>query len=466
MKQAWDHQPPAIEYLNTHKGVLLQAIMGAGKSFITVQHCLAQFCERNSKILILCPAAVLGVWRREFHKHAPDTFDVLVLDGGQSSAKKAELVEESFLRQRARQRPVVVVVNYESFWRDKLFKVINEAKFHKVICDESHRIKSNSSACSKKAWEITKLGIPSRLCLTGTPMANGPQDIFGQYRFLNDSVFGRYWTYFKRNYAVENPNIPGMIVKWINQEDFREKVASMRYFIGPEVLNLPERHSQIVYVKLDSAGRKAYDQMRKDSYAEIKALAETSIATAQNGAVQFMRLLQLAQGYVKDTDGNEQTTDTTKRKALLEILEDLDEPVVVYGWFKHDIECVKRCCEILGKRYGEISGARRDLTPDATMPDDVDIIAVQCKSGGTGIDLTRSSIGIIMNSGSLSPGDFDQMLARQHRPGQTRNVRFLFLVTENTVETKLIDSRGKKRDLIEAMLMDVEKAADEGDEVF
>lgn len=465
-QQTWGHQQPAIEYLNRHRVTALSAVMGSGKSFMTVSHCRSQFAERDSRILILCPAAVRGVWRREFHKHAQDQFDGLVLDGDQRSSKKAEMIAEHLQRQKGRQRPVFVAINYESFWRKEILNALMAARFSKVITDESHRIKSHSATCSKQAWEIVKRGIASRLCLTGTLMPNGPQDIFGQYRFLNDSIFGRYWTHFKRRYAIENPHIPGMITGWINQEELKQKVASIRYHIGPEVLQLPEKSDIVIYCKLDPAGRKAYDEMKKESFVELGVQTENGvprIASAQNGAVQFLRMLQLAQGYVKDTEQVETVTDTQKRRALLELLEGINEPVCVYGWFRHDIECVKKCCEILGKRYGELSGHRSDLTEHATMPD-VDVFAVQCKSGSSGIDLTRSAIGIILNSGLLSPGDYDQMLARQYRPGQTRNVRFIHLVTEKTVETKLIDTRGKKRDLVAAMLADMVEGSEEIEE--
>ena len=68
----------------------------------------------------------------------------------------------------------------------------------------------------------------------------------------------------------------------------------------------------------------------------------------------------------------------------------------------------------------------------------------------------HGTIGGIMNSGLLSPGDYDQMIARQYRPGQTQNVVFYHLVTKNTVETKLINERGKKRDLIDVLLAEIQ----------
>ena len=80
-------------------------------------------------------------------------------------------------------------------------------------------------------------------------------------------------------------------------------------------------------------------------------------------------------GYVTTEDKQEVDTDTEKRKLLLELLEETDEPVCVYGWFKHDLRVISDCCKILGKRYGEVSGSRKDLTDAGKYPDDVDVPA-------------------------------------------------------------------------------------------
>lgn len=426
---------------------------------MTVSHMRTVATIGTKRSLVLCPATVLGVWRREFAKHAPTEFDVVILDGKKNSKIKAEIADQAIRVQRANLRPLVIVVNYETFWRTEVFKVLMAVTWEKVICDESQKIKSYSSKCSKEAWVVGKKS-GSRTCLTGTPLDNDPADIFGQYRFLDDRIFGRYWTHYKNKYAVMNQWIPQKVDKWINLEELNRKFNSIRYFIGKEVLTLPEKQEIEIEVPLSAAGMKVYRQMKKESMAEVQremqdGQKDIKTAVACNGAVQFLRLLQLAQGYIRDDEGEEVNTDTEKRKVLLELIESACEPVCVFGWFKHDMAIIRECAGILGLRYGEISGDRKDLTPHAEMPDNIDVMGVQCKSGGAGIDLTRSRIGIILNTGMLTPGGEDQMLARQHRPGQTRNVVFYRLIAPGTVETKLYDDRGKKRDINDVVMAEL-----------
>ena len=80
------------------------------------------------------------------------------------------------------------------------------------------------------------------------------------------------------------------------------------------------------------------------------------------------------------------------------------------------------------------------------------MLGVQCKSGGAGIDLTKARIGILLNSGLMSPGDYDQLMARQHRPGQTRNVLFYHLVSRGTVDVKIATARREKRDVVKELI--------------
>ncbi len=466
-KQTWSHQINAIEFLNKSKHSMLDCVMGSGKSFMIIQNIKHVATTGTKRTLILCPSAVLGVWRREFSKHAPGEFDIVVLDGKKNSKLKAEIAATALKVQQSNLRPIVIVVNYETFWRPEVFKVLMSYTWEKIACDESQKIKAHSSKCSKEAWKIGKRA-GSRTALTGTPIDNDPADIFGQYRFLDDSIFGRFWTHYKNRYAVMNQYIPQKIDKWINLEELNKKFNSIRYHIGKEVLVLPDKQEIMIDVPMSDAGMRIYKQMKKDSIAEIRREVEdgpTDIRTAiaGNGAVKFLRLLQLAQGYIRDDEGTDINTDTEKRKVLLEFLEQFDEPVCVFGWFRHDMAIIRKCAEILGKSYGEISGSQKDLTDHAEMPEGIDIMGVQCKSGGAGIDLTRARIGIILNTGLLTPGGEDQLLARQHRPGQTKNVIFYRLISQGTVETKLYDDRGKKREVNDAVMKEL---VDEGDDFF
>ena len=73
----------------------------------------------------------------------------------------------------------------------------------------------------------------------------------------------------------------------------------------------------------------------------------------------------------------------------------------------------------------------------------------------------------ILNSGTLSPGEYDQMLARQHRPGQTRGVTFYHFVAPGTVDVTVRKAREQRRDVVDSILNAlVDPGHDEADDVF
>jgi len=461
-KQTWSHQPPAIDFLCRMQNSMLESWMGTGKSYMVVETLRRTATTGRKQSIILCPAAVLPVWRGQFQTHAPGQFDVVILDGSGGSKAKAEKVNEALTRRKCGGLPLVVVVNYETFWRPAVWSILNTNTWERITADESHKIKSpdHRCKCAIHAWHLGKR-CGARTAMTGTLMPNGPMDVFSQYRFLQENIFGRYITHFRNKYAIMNKYIPQKVDEWVNQEEMSVKINLLRYSISRDVLVLPDKQDILIEVPLAPSGMKSYKEMQKEAIAEIRQKIvlmdgeekeKVRLVVAQNGAVKFLRCLQLAQGYSKDEDGVEVDTDTQKRKMLLELLEEANEPVCVYGYFKHDLRVVEDCARLLGLRYGEISGERKDLTDHGKMPDDIDVMAVQCKSGSSGIDLTRARIGIVMNSGLLSPGDFDQMMARQYRPGQTQNMVYYHLITPKTVDETIARARQEKRDVVDAIL--------------
>lgn len=110
----------------------------------------------------------------------------------------------------------IVIVNYEKFGvknSDQLVKDILKRRFDCIILDEAHRIKNRKA---KTSINIHKLhNIPKRLCLTGTPAHDKPEDLFNIIRFLHPSTYTSYWkwldkwfkyqTVYTRNGTVQQP---------------------------------------------------------------------------------------------------------------------------------------------------------------------------------------------------------------------------------------------------------------------
>ena len=434
--------------------------MGTGKTFIAMS-ALCRILQPGQAALILCPRAVIGGWLGEQKKHASFAgLRVIVPQKtGNSTAKAADMAAR-IANAKLHREPHILVLNYESAILPAFKTLLLSIPLRAIVCDESQRIKGHGSQISKFVASLAERTLNTvRICLSGTPIDNDPADLFAQFRFLDSRVFGRFWTHYRSKYAIMNPYIPNAVMSWRNTDEIRRKIAPYKHHIPKSVLVLPDKQMIRISCEL-TRGREAYFRMQRDGMIEIKRMIESGegiteermFAVGQTGAVNWMRLLQLAQGYVRTEGGEEVDTDTEKRRVLLDLLEQTDEPVCVYGWFTHDMATVRKCCEILGRRYGEVSGQRNDLTQYSKYPEDVDVLAVQIKSGGSGVDLTRSRIGIILNTGLVTPGGYDQMMARQYRPGQTKNVTYYYLVTEGTVDAAVYEARDKKQGVIDSIM--------------
>ena len=123
--------------------------------------------------------------------------------------------------------------------------------------------------------------------------------------------------------------------------------------------------------------------------------------------------------------------------------------MVVFCRFTRDIQTVHEVAAKLKQTSLELSGRYNQLArwQDGEAP----ILAVQTQSGGVGIDLTRARVAIYYSLG-LSLGDHLQSLARIHRPGQTRNVVYYYLLAEGTIDEKVSKALQSRKEVIEEIL--------------
>ncbi len=447
---AWRHQLEMYHYAFPMRAAMMPCGMGSGKSRFVVDIVV----NRGHKhTLILCPKSVLNVWPREFRKHAGEEVDVIVLDG-KGSKDKAHNLTALLQFARLSPRKLVVCINYESAWQPALANVLLKHGWDLIVADEIHRVKAPGGVASRFVAKLGKLA-KYRLGLTGTPMPHSPLDVYAQYRFLDPSVYGTSFANFRARYAVTDRMFPSKVLSWINQDDLNEKfyrIACRRIVTADEIDLPPVQHIER-YCALPAKAMRVYREIENEMVAEIEA----GKVVAGNALVKLLRLQQVASGFVgfEDDDGEQRHEVLHDEKAglLLDMLADLplDEPVVVFCRFRHDLAAVMKVAARTGRRYGELSGRRRDLTGDATMPGDVDLFGVQIQAGGVGIDLTRAAYGVYLSLG-FSLGDYEQSLARLHRPGQKRPVRFYHLLAEGTVDHAVYGALRKRKEVVESVL--------------
>jgi SNF2 family DNA or RNA helicase len=450
----WRHQLQGTQYLmdmwSRGEGAMLEYGMGTGKTKITIDALQNMFADGCS-VLVVCPKSVIPNWGAEIKKHGcAGVFDVLLLTKGTVESKSKKAIE--FLGNRDG-KIKVAVVNYESCWREGFHPVFKGGLVDVMVGDELHKIKSGNSEVSKYLSKAART-VKHIVGLTGTPMPHSPLDIFGQYRALCPDVFGTSFVRFRSRYAIMGGFEGRQVVGYSNQDELRQKYLSHALQCGRDVLELPDKHHIEVPVQLSAATRKAYDVLNK----EMTTMICGGTVTAANALTKLLRLAQITGGSVPVTNDDDSVHVTQVGSEKAEALEDLldglamDEPVVVFCRFRADLDQIRRVTESLGRKYGELSGRVNSL--DQWQRGQQDVLGVQIQAGGVGIDLTRACYVVYWSVG-YSLGEYEQSLARAHRPGQDRTVTVYHLIAENTVDGKIYKALDQKKDIIQSILSDV-----------
>jgi SNF2 family DNA or RNA helicase len=387
---------------------------------------------------VIAPTAAVAVWESEIEKHAPGIWDVHVLYDMSMKQRASEL--------RGVKEPCFIITN-DTCWMEPFGGEILDQDWDAVVIDESHRIKAPGSKRALFAAKLRK-NAKHKVCLTGTPMPHSPLDIYGQYRFLDPAIFGTRFAAFRDKYAVMGGYENKQIFGYKNQKEMRERMDTLRIHFGKDVLDLPPIQFLDRSCELEPKAQKKYREFADQMITDI----EDGVVTASNALVRVLRLQQIACGYAPKNDDPEDIVEisTAKKDLLADMIEDLDEPVVVFCRFTPDLVRVKEIAEDAGRDYMEISGKRNDYKAWTDSDHENTIMGVQIQAGSEGIDLTDARVGIFYSY--LSLGNYQQAYSRIHRPGQKDNTVIYRLYAKGTIERRTLRQLDKKKDIIDAIL--------------
>lgn len=455
-RPAKKHQKQAFWFSKQLAGAALLMDMGCMKTGVAIR--LIDNSD-DKKVLVICPDKVVRVWPKEYKKDGTRDFVVVPCE---VRGKRISVDQKAAIARTAYEEneQVIVVVNYESAWRNSMGEFIKSVKWDRIILDESHRAKQFDGRIGKFVGELkaTRKNI-----LTGTLMPHSPMDVFSQYRFLDPGVFGNNFYKFRNRYAVMGGYMSKQIVGYQNQDEMHDKIYSIAFRVTKDILDLPEENHIVRDFDLNGEAEKFYNEARNALWI---SLGEDRVNT-DIVIVQMLRMQQITSGYLpvmeeyEDENGKKkhrllrvEKIDSGKAELLEEIIEDIDEhePVVVFCRFQHDLDEIKAVAERLGRTYGEISGRDKSALSDkAELQDGIQVAGVQIQAGGVGIDLTKSHYGIYYSVG-YSLGDYEQSLARIHRPGQTKPVIYYHLVAAGTIDEVVYSNLKNKKDVISSII--------------
>lgn len=471
-----DHQVKAFLIATKLNNCALFMGQRTGKTPVAIAVMGKRFLEgKIRRVLVISPFTVMGTWQRDgFEKLADFPVRIEILEGsikGRANQLTTWVDTPGELQ--------VVITNYDAI--AGLKKELQKWKPDMIVCDESQKIKNGRTQRSRAVHSLRKAKY--RMILSGTPITKSPLDIFSQFKFLDDSIFGSSFIQFRDRYAVmggymghevkgykifktslkgdRNPRyIPNL------EREFFERLNAVSYRVTlEEIGNLEPIVPQALYAILEPSARQIYD-----------AMEETSLITLQGGIVtapiiltQMMRLQQIAGGFVTDENGVLHQVSNAKLKVLKSKLEDLleeDKKVVIFARYTPEVKAIANLLKEMKVPYHTLEGAIKGSSRREAIRNDFQnnpatkVIVVQISTGGEGITLSSAKAEIFYSC-TLSFMDYDQARARILAMDDP-DKEIYHIVAQDTKDERIMDILAQKRDIARMTVDDLKELFLEG----
>lgn len=450
------YQLGPIEFADKRPASMIAAQMSVGKTFMT----LALLERWNARrVLIIAPKAVAPVWRDQPVSHG---FEARVLDIAHGPVNRRRVELQRAISTTQPHERLLMVINYESFWRADMHAELRRMQWDVIVADESHRLKT---PWGKAARGIRTLVTKRKLALTGTPMPHSPLDIWSQCMWLDPSVFGDSYVLFKHRFAnVRLVNRREIVTGFKNLDELAARLKSICVEVSRDVLDLMPVQHITLDIDLEPATKRAYQALQEDSFAAI----EQGIITAKNSNVKTLKLRQLLSGFYTtpkdprlDDGGKTVVTRVSHEKtdAMIDHMSDIgmEEKIVVFANFHEELDDIKAAIEKLGRKVFQQRGSAHEWT-EFVADKSGSVLVCQIDAAREGIDLTCARY-CYWYSLPWSSGTYEQAIARLSRSNQTRAVTYYYLQTVGTIEASMRRCIRRGGNLAAAILSAIRRAS-------
>jgi SNF2 family DNA or RNA helicase len=441
------HQLKALEMSWDKKVFAYFMEMGTGKSKVLIDN-IAMLYDKGkiNGALIIAPKGVYKTWHDEqIPDHLPEHIEKKI--GLWQSNPDAKDMKQLF---ESSHDLHILIMNVEAFStkKGKTFA----AKFlscHQsmMAIDESTTIKNPTAIRSKTIVDLGKHVAYKRI-LTGSPVTKSPLDLYNQCFFLDPWLLNQQSYYaFRTRYAIcKKINVNGrqieIVAGYRNLGELSEQLKPFSFrCLKDDCLDLPEKTYMKRVIQLTEEQQKVYDQMKKLALAELNGKLTTTV----NAITQIMRLHQITCGHFKSDDGSTQTLKSNRLDQLLDVLSEMEGKAVIWAHYRYDIEVI---VEAIKKEYGDKSVVtyfgdtstddRQKAIKSIQDPNSpVRFIVGTPQTGGYGITLTGASTMIYYSNG-YDLEKRQQSEARIDRIGQMKNMTYVDIIAEKTIDEKIV----------------------------
>jgi len=452
----YKHQMDALKDCTDKANWAFFMDMGTGKTKTTIDNLGILYLKGIiDSALIVAPKSVYAMWEREITNHLSDQIKTCIQVWNQNKKIKYDLMQ-----QMVPNHLNILLMNVEAF---STRNGTNGAMmfFHRhpksaFVIDEATTIKNQKAKRTKSILKLAPLAVVRRI-LTGSPVTKSPLDLFTQCKFLSPQLLGYDSFYaFRARYAemhavYTGPNTQIMLPKYYkNLDELERKIKTFSTRVRKEdCLDIPPKVYEQRKVQLTGKQKEVYNRLKQHA---ITVLNDSTVSF-NNQLTEILRLHQVTNGFVKNDDGQVEEFNNPKLDELMTVLDEINGKAIIWANYIHNIEQIAdKIKQEYGKdsyvtMYGATDVEDRKRVCDAFQTDPkVKFFIGNPTVGGYGLTLHAASY-VIYYSNNYNLEVRLQSEDRAHRIGQTKNVLYIDIIAEDTVDEKIVSALDKKLSL-------------------
>ncbi len=405
--------------------------MGLGKTLqaiVSTEVLRKQF--NISTAIIICPTSLKYQWKTEIEKFTGNK-NVAVIEGNILTRKKLYSSNTADY----------VIVSYQMASND--FMYLNNMQADVLILDEAQRIKNWKT---KTSAAIKKIKTTYAFVLTGTPVENKIEDLYSLMQIVNPYVLGSLHNFLSRHQITEEGTDKVIGYKDLNDVGVLLQDVMLRRTKNQVLKDLPMRMDKNLFVPLTSQQLELHTEYADKVARLVNKWKRMHFLNEEDRQklLMYLNMMRMVSDttYIIDQETNYQTKLDELQNILDDILGMPDEKVVIFSQWERMTRLV---AIILKERnvgfeylHGGIPGKKRgDLYANFTNDKNCRVF-LSTDAGGVGLNL-QSAAYLINLDIPWNPAVLEQRIGRIYRLGQRKNVSIINLVSQDSIEHRMLD---------------------------
>ncbi|MEI7669527.1 MAG: DEAD/DEAH box helicase, partial [Pseudomonadota bacterium] len=437
----YPYQQEGMLHLAFTERAFLADEMGLGKTVQAIAACeLLYRLYGIKKVLVVATTSLKSEWEEQITKfcHLPS----LIITGN-----RAERL------QKYQQEAFFYITNYEQI-RIDLHDIQQIISPDVIILDEAQRIKNWRT---KTSATIKSLKSKYAFVLTGTPVENRIEDIYSLVQFLDPHLFGALFRFNRQFYSLDEKGRP---TGYKNLDILHQKLkpVMLRRRKAEVEGELPERTVNNYFVQMTEEQRLRYSGYEGEvaklaAIARRRALLESEFKKLQRSLAAMRMLCDTP--YILDEECRICPKLDELDKVFEELLDNPDTKIIIFSEWERMLRLVK---EYLSEKNigfawhtGSVSQQKRIVEIKNFKTDNLCRVFLSTDAGSVGLNLQVANVVINLDI-PWNPAKLEQRIARAWRKNQMRSVQVINMVSENTIEHRMLGLLKQKQALADNIL--------------